>query len=125
MADRFLTRLLDRLRFAASNLAVLPLIAFTLVIVAATAQLFLLPGHEAAIEETERRLVNLERKARRAQIERQNVEATPEDTRQRLLDRAYLATQSEGGRVGHLEDRGGERHVAADDGGDYGQGSVG
>ena len=87
MADRFLTRLLDRLRFNVANLAVLPLIAFTLVIVAATAQLFLLPGHEAAIEETERRLVNLERKARRAQIERQNVEATPEDTRQRLLDR--------------------------------------
>ena len=37
MADRFLTPLLARLRFAVANPAVLPLIAFTLVIVAASA----------------------------------------------------------------------------------------
>lgn len=87
MADRFLTPLLGRLRFAVTNLALLPLVAFTLAIIAAAAQLFLLPGHEAAIEEAERSLLSLERKARRARIERQNEQVSPEDTRQRLLGR--------------------------------------
>jgi hypothetical protein len=88
MADRFLNLLLARLRFAAANLPVLPLIAFLLVVAAALAQLFLLPGREAAIEASEQRLVGLERSARRAAIERQSSEqVSPEDTRQRLLDR--------------------------------------
>lgn len=87
MANRFLNSLLSRLRFAVANLAVLPLIAFTLVIISAAAQFFLLPVHEAAIEEAERSLVSLERKVRRAKIERQNVDVSPEDTRQRLLER--------------------------------------
>ena len=87
MADRFLTSLLSRLRFALANLALLPLIAFTLAIGAAAAQLFLLPRHEAAIEAAERSLVNLERQARRAKIERQNEQVSPENTRQRLLER--------------------------------------
>jgi hypothetical protein len=88
MADRFLKLLLARLRFAAANLPVLPLIAFLLVVAVAVIHLFLLPGREAAIEEAERRLVSLERNARRAAIERQSGEqVSPEDTRQRLLDR--------------------------------------
>ena len=87
MVDRFLTPLLGRLRFAVANLAVLPLLAFVLVIVAVAAQLFVLPGHEAAIDEAERGLASLERKVRRARIERQNLEVTPEGTRQRLLER--------------------------------------
>jgi hypothetical protein len=87
MADRFLTSLLVRLRFVAVNLPVLPLIAFLLVVAAAVTHLFLLPGREAAIEEAEHRLVNLERNARRAALERQTERVTPEDTRQRLLDR--------------------------------------
>ena len=87
MADRFLTPLLVRLRFAAGNLQVLPLIAFLLVVAAAVTHLFLLPGREAAIEESEQRLVNLERNVRRAALERQTERVTPEDTRQRLLDR--------------------------------------
>jgi Tfp pilus assembly protein PilO len=91
MADRFLNLLLARLRFAAANLQVLPLLAFLLVIAAALAQLFLLPGREAAIEEAERQLASLERNARRAMIERQGerqgVHVSPEETRQRLLDR--------------------------------------
>jgi hypothetical protein len=88
MADRFLKFMIARLRFAAANLPVLPLITFFLVIAAGVFQLFLLPRHEAAIEDAESRLVSLERSARRAAIERQSEQVdTPEDTRQRLLDR--------------------------------------
>jgi hypothetical protein len=87
MADRFLNLLLARLRFAAANLQVVPLIAFLLVIAAALAQFVLLPGHEAAIEETGLRLSSLERTTRRTLIERQSKNASPKDTRQRLLDR--------------------------------------
>jgi len=87
MADRFLTPLLVRLRFAVANLPLLPLIAFLLVVAAALTHLFLLPGREAAIEESERRLTSLERSARRAALERQTERVTPEETRQRLLNR--------------------------------------
>lgn len=87
MADRFLTLLLARLRFAVANLPVLPLIAFLLVVAAAVTHVFLLPGREAAIEESERRLVSLERSTRRAAMERQIERVTPEDTRQHLLGR--------------------------------------
>lgn len=87
MADRFLNPLLARLRFAAANLQLLPLLAFLLVVVAACVHLFLLPGREAAIEESERRLAVLERSARRTAIERQNVQVSPADTRERLLGR--------------------------------------
>jgi len=87
MADRFLNSLLARLRFAAANLQVLSLLAFLLVVAAALAQLFLLPGREAAIEEGERRLAAFERSTRRAAIERQGVRFSPENTRQLLLER--------------------------------------
>ncbi len=87
MADRFLKLLLARLRFAAANLPVLPTLALLLVGAAGLGQLFLLPGQEAAIEASEHRLASLERSARRAAIERQSVQVSPEDTRQRLLDR--------------------------------------
>jgi hypothetical protein len=91
MADRFLNLLLARLRFAAANLQVLPLLAFLLAIAAALAQLFLLPGREAAIEEAERQLASLERKTRRAMIEHQSEHQdehlSPEDIRARLLER--------------------------------------
>ncbi len=86
MVDRYVTSLLARLRFAAANLQVLPLIAFLLVVIAALAQLFLLPGREAAIEEAEHRLAQLERSARRAMIERKSELVTPTETRQRLLE---------------------------------------
>jgi hypothetical protein len=49
--------------------------------------LVLLPRHEAAIDDAEQRLASLERSARRAAIERQTEQVTPEDTRQRLLER--------------------------------------
>jgi hypothetical protein len=87
MADRFLKLALARLRFAAANLSALPLLAFLLVVATALAQLFLLPGREAAIEESERRLASLERSTRRAAIERQSEQVSPVDTRQRLLER--------------------------------------
>ena len=48
MADRFLSSLPARLRFAAANLPVLPLVALLLVLAAAATQLFLLPAREAA-----------------------------------------------------------------------------
>jgi len=57
------------------------------VLAAAAAQLFLLPSHEAAIEDAERRLVSLDRNARRVRIESQNEQVSPADTRQRLLNR--------------------------------------
>lgn len=87
MADRYLKLLLARLRFAAANLHVLPLIACTLIASAALAHIFLLPGREAAIENAEQHLTRLERSTRRALIERQNQRVSPEDTRQRLLER--------------------------------------
>lgn len=93
MADRFLSSLPARLRFAAANLPVLPLVALLLVLAAAATQLFLLPAREAAIEDGERRLASLERSTRRAAIERQSVQSTPEDTRQRLLDRFPMQEQ--------------------------------
>lgn len=90
MAERFLSTSLVRLRFALSNLQVLPLIALLLVAAAALTQLVLLPAREAAIEEAEHRLASLERSTRRAMIERQSdrrSDISPEATRQRLLDR--------------------------------------
>lgn len=91
MAERFLSASLVRLRFALANLQVLPLIALLLVVAAALTQLFLLPTREAAIEEAEHRLARLERSARHALIERQSDRQSdhisPEDTRQRLLER--------------------------------------
>lgn len=91
MAERFLNASLARLRFAAANLQVLPLIALLLVAAAALTQLFLLPAREDAIEEAERRLASLERNTRRALIERQSDRRSdhisPEATRQRLLER--------------------------------------
>jgi hypothetical protein len=93
MADRFLKLLLARLRFAAANLAVLPLIAFVLVVAAALTHVVVLPGREAAIDDAERRLAGLERNARRAALERQTERVTPEDTRQRLLERFPVEEQ--------------------------------
>ena len=91
MAERFLSVSLVRLRFAAANLQVLPLIALLLVAAAALTQLVLLPAREAAIEEAEHRLASLERSTRRAlferQSDRQSDHNSPEATRQRLLDR--------------------------------------
>lgn len=88
MADRFLKLAQARLVFALATLPVLPLIAFLLVMAAALAHLFLLPAREAAIEDSERRLAGFERSARRALIERQADQvSSPEDTRQRLLER--------------------------------------
>lgn len=87
MADRFLTPLLARLRFAAANLQVLPLAAFMLASAAALTQFVLLPSREATIEETGRHLSSLERTTRRALLERQSKNASPKDTRQRLLER--------------------------------------
>lgn len=87
MADRLLNLMLARLRFLAANVPALPLIAFLLVVAAALTQLFVLPVREAAIEAAERRLAGVERSTRRAAMERQAERATPEETRQRLLDR--------------------------------------
>lgn len=80
-------QLLARLRFAVSNLAALPLLALLLVLAAALVHLVVLPGREAAIEAAENRLSSLERSTRRAAIERQSERVTPDETRQRLLDR--------------------------------------
>lgn len=87
MADRFLKLAQARLAFALATLPVLPLIAFLLAIAVAMAHLLLLPAREAAIEDAERRLAGLERNARRALIEKQAEQVSPEDTRQRLLQR--------------------------------------
>ena len=87
MADRFLNLLLARVRFVVANLPVLQLVAFLLVVAATVIHIVVLPGRENAIEEAERRLASLERSARRAKIESQTERVTPEDTRQRLLDR--------------------------------------
>jgi len=93
MADRFLSSLSARLRFAAANLQVWPWLALLLVLAAALTQLFLLPAREAAIDAAEQRVVSLERSTRRAAIERQSVQSTPEDTRQRLLERFPMQEQ--------------------------------
>ena len=77
MADRFMRFLLARLRFAVTNMPALPMLAFLLVVAAALVHLFLLPGREAAIEESERRLASLERSARRALIERMGLNHVP------------------------------------------------
>ena len=87
MADRFLNLLLARVRFVVANLPVLQLVAFLLVVAATVIHIVVLPGRENAIEEAERRMASLERSARRAKIESQTERVTPEDTRQRLLDR--------------------------------------
>lgn len=87
MADRVLKIALARLAFVLTNLPVLPLIAFLLVVAAALVQLFLLPAREASIDQGERRLAGFERDARRALIEQQTARVSPADTRQRLLER--------------------------------------
>lgn len=87
MADRFLKRLVARLHFTAANMPLLPLIAFLLLVAAALTHVLLLPAREAAIDAAERKLVSLERTTRRAAIEKQGENNSPEDTRQRLLDR--------------------------------------
>jgi len=101
MADRFLKPLLARLNFALVNLQLIPLLALLLVGVAAGAQLFLLPGREAAIAASEQRLASLERRSRRAAMERQVERVSPEETRQRLLGRfpSELELNAELGRL--------------------------
>lgn len=116
MADRFMNLLLARLRFAVANLPVLPLIAFLLVVAAALIHIVVLPGREAAIEDGERRLSSLERSVRRAAMERQSGRATPDDTRQRLLDRFPTEDQlnAELGRLLELANKEGLRIPTGD-----------
>lgn len=87
MAERFLNAVLARLRLAAANLQRLPLIALLLLAATAGAQLVLAPGRRAAIDDAEQRLARLERSARRAALARESGLASPEATRQRLLER--------------------------------------
>lgn len=117
MADRFLSSLPARLRFGAANLQVLPALSLLLLIAAALVHLFLLPGREAAIEESERRLSGLERTARRATLERHSVRVSPEDTRQRLLER-FPSEDQLNAELGRLIDMAGKEGLSVPSG-DY------
>lgn len=84
----------SRLRFAVANPQPVPLLAALLVFAVAAVQLFVVPRMEAAMVADEAELVRLERTARRAAIERQEItQASPSDTRQRLL--GHFAVESE------------------------------
>ncbi|MBS1145063.1 MAG: hypothetical protein H6R14_2469 [Proteobacteria bacterium] len=107
MVDRLLNRLLARLRYALANLPVLPLIALLLVLGATLTHLFRLPAHEAAIEEAERRAASLERSTRRAALERQVDRVSPDDTRQRLLER-FPDEQQLNGELGRIIEMAGQ-----------------
>lgn len=117
MADRFLSSLLARLRFGVANLQVLPSISLLLVMAATLAHLFLLPGREAAIEESERRLSSLERNTRRLVLERQSVRVSPEDTRKRLLDR-FPSEEQLNAELGRLIEMAGKEGLSVPNG-DY------
>lgn len=96
MADRFLKSLAARLRFVAANPPLLPLLALLLLGLAGSVQFFLLPARQAAFDAAEIRLAGLERSARRAAIERQSHSGSPDETRQRLLERFPDETQLNG-----------------------------
>jgi len=66
MAARFLTTAIAWLRHAAAHVRPLPLVALLLVAASVIAQVVLLPGRDAAIEQAERELVRAEKALRRA-----------------------------------------------------------
>lgn len=77
---------LSRSRFALANPQWLALAGGLLVLIAAGLHLVVLPGREAAIEAGERQMQQLERASRRARIDRQLTQATPEQARLSLLE---------------------------------------
>jgi len=117
MDHRFLNSLPERLRFAAANLAPLPLFAVLLVAAAGYLQLALLPAREAAIESTEHRLAVVERNARRAALEQHSTRTTPEEARQRLLA-AFPETAALSAELGRLVELA-EKQGLMLSGGDY------
>ncbi|MBS1130185.1 MAG: hypothetical protein H6R16_1187 [Proteobacteria bacterium] len=78
---------LARGRFALAYPQWLPLAGGLLVLIAAGLHLILLPGRETRIEAGERQLQQTERAGRRARIDRQLAQATPEQARLSLLER--------------------------------------
>jgi len=85
MAGRLMNEVLARLRFAAAQAPMLPLLALILVLAATATHLLVLPAREGAIADTKQRAAMLEREARRAALERRGQRNSPEDTRETLL----------------------------------------
>lgn len=87
MVNRPVNAWLARARFALANPQWLPLAGGVLVLIAAGLHLIVLPGQETKIEAGERQLQQLERANRRAQIDRQLDQSSPEQKRLSLLER--------------------------------------
>lgn len=85
MAGRLMNETLSKLRFAAANAPLLPVLALILVLAATAVHLLLLPARERAIADAEERTVKLEKEARRTALERKRPGNTPDDTRDALL----------------------------------------
>lgn len=93
MATRFLTTFFAWLRYAAAHVSPLPLITLLLVAASLIAQVLLLPGRDAAIEQAERELVRAERALRRAAMADEAQGQRPEEARSSLLDRFQSEAQ--------------------------------
>lgn len=117
MAGRLMHETLTKLRFAAANAPLLPVLALLLVLAATAVHLLLLPARERAIADTEQRATTLEREARRATLERKSQANTPEDTREALLQ-PFPGEAQLNAQLGRLIELAGENGVQLP-GGDY------
>ena len=117
MAGRLMNEVLSRLRFAAAHAPLLPVLALILALAAAATHLLLLPARERAIADAEQRAVTLERAARRAALERQNLRNSPDETREVLLQ-PFPGEARLNAQLGRLIELAGEQGVQLP-GGDY------
>lgn len=87
MVDRVLKLLLTRLRFSAARLPWLAVAAMLLIAAAAGARVIVLPAREAAVDDAGRELARFERSLRQQAADRASAKATPDQARQKLLER--------------------------------------
>ena len=117
MDARFLNSLLARLRFAATRLKPLPLIALALLAATIYFQWLALPQEAAALEAGERRLAAIERQTRRAAFADTAPVETPAAQRQQQLAR-FPEDSALAAELGRLVEQAGRQGLQVN-GGDY------
>lgn len=108
MAARFLTTSLAWLGHAAAHVQPLPLLALLLVAGSLIAHVVLLPGRDAAIDESERELARAEKALRRAAMANETQDQRPEEARASLLDH-FQSESQRNATLGRLLDIAGEQ----------------
>lgn len=117
MDTRFLKRMLARLRFAATRLAPLPLIALALLVATIYCQLLALPQEAAAVDAGARRLAAIERQIRQTAFADAAPVETPEAQRRQQLAR-FPEDSALAAELGRLVEQAGRQGLQVN-GGDY------